>query len=131
MIRQTVYTLLTTDPTLASQVPVGRWFERGSVVDTPPKPYVVLAHLGTDPRAGGRFAQLLGVYVHDDRGDFNNIDAILRAVRVRLEGAEQYAGPDGRLVSAVHQSTSDDLFDDGTATNTKNSVYRYVGVPNG
>lgn len=131
MIRKTVWELLTTDAAITAVVPVERWYERSATQDTPQCPYAVLADLGTDPRAGGKFARLLGVYVHDERGNYGRIDTVLRLVRARLEAAEQYVGTDGRLVSAGFQSTSDDGFDDATATNTKNSVFRVVGVPNG
>lgn len=131
MIRRTIWERITTDASITALVPVERWYERGATKDTPPTPYAVLADLGTDPRGGGKFARLLGVYVHDDRGNFGRIDDVLTLVRARLESAEQYVGTDGRLVSAGFQSTSDDGFDDATSTNTKNSVFRVVGVPNG
>jgi hypothetical protein len=131
MIRATLYELLTTDATLTAVVPAERWYERSATTDTPPTPYAVLADLGTDARAAGKFARLYGVYVHDDRGSYTRIDNALSLVRSRLESAAQYLGSDGRLVSATLQSTSDDSFDDATATNTKNSVFRVVGVPNG
>lgn len=127
MIRATIWQLLTTDPAITALVPAERWFQRGSVVDTPITPYGVLADLGTDTDP----TRQLYVAVHDERGSYVAIEGVLRLVRTRLEAAEQYGGSDGRLVSAKHLTTSEDVVDDATNTNVKSSIYRYLGVSNG
>jgi hypothetical protein len=129
-IRKTMYEALITDATLIALVPAERWLERGSVVDVPSRPYVVHACLGTAP-VSGRNAWVWGVWVHDERGDFNRIDDVLTKVQARLTGLQQFVGTDGRLVQADWQSTSEDGFDDATNTNVKQSTYQIVGVRNG
>jgi hypothetical protein len=120
---------LVADPALTAVVPAARWVQRGAVVDIPSRPYVVLADLGTDVRGTG-VTGLFGVYVHDDRGSYLSIDDLLDLVKSRMESVQQFVGTDGRIVEASWQGHSEDVFDDPTNTNVKNSTYRVVGVKN-
>jgi hypothetical protein len=125
MLRQTVYALITGDSTVTDVVPA--WYDRSAVLDTPETPYGVLGWEPELAKGGRRWTYSLNVYVHDNRGDFNRIDAALKAVRALLEGTLQYTGLDGTIVQADYRGTSGDQVDQATGTNVKFSSWEVVG----
>jgi hypothetical protein len=134
-MRATIHTLLTSTPALTAVVPSPRWYQAGSVVDNPYTPFVVLRWLAPVPgNVIGRFAKQLRVDVHDSRGSYANIEALLGSpdkgtgVYGVLSGLQNYVGSDGRITQADYLGHSGDQEDDVYGTNYKFSSWQVIGV---
>jgi len=70
------------------------------------------------------------IWIHSKGADYGVIDDALQSIYGRLHGAEHVPeqGGSAELIRAEWQSDSDDLFDPGFRTITKNSLYRLTGT---
>lgn len=134
-MRKTVYGLLTTTPALTAVVPAARWYAPGAVVDAPVKPFVVLRWLSPVASAArGRFLRQLRVDVHDTRGSYSRIDALLGnpdtggGIYGVLAPLVQFVGIDGRITETTYLGHSGDQEDDVYQTNYKFSSWQVIGV---
>jgi hypothetical protein len=134
-VRKTVYTALTSVSALTAVVPVERWFEAGAVVDQPVKPFVVLRWIApVSASTSGRWLNQLRVDVHDERGDYNRIDALLGnpysggGIYDVLSGLLDYVGPDGRITQCDYLNHSGDQEDEVYGTNFKFTSWQVIGV---
>lgn len=134
-MRATIRNVLLATPALSSAVPAARWYAPGAVVDNPPKPFVVLRWLA--PVAGAAtnaWLNQLRVDVHDNRGSYKNIDAILGSptkgggVYAVLSGLLDHVGVDGRITQCDYLGHSGDEEDDTYMTNFKFSSWQVIGV---
>lgn len=132
-MRQAIYTALTADAGLLTQVPIARWYEPGAVIDQPPKPFIVLRWIAPVPGNGGRWLNQLRVDIHDTRGDYSRIDAILGnpysggGIYDVLAGLTDYVGPDGRITQCDYLNHSGDQEDEVYGTNYKFSSWQVIG----
>jgi hypothetical protein len=134
-VRKTLYQALTGTPALTVVVPAVRWFGAGGVVDVPPTMFVVLRWLAPVPsNAIGRYLNQLRVDVHDKRGSYDRIEALLGnpytggGIYDVLAGISNLTGPDGRIVQCDYLNHSGDQEDDVYNTNYKFTSWQVIGV---
>lgn len=126
-VRETVFTLLTTDSELTDLGITADSVWNIEALDNPDrrKPFVVTAW-STTPRPqhpGARRRDLL-VWAHDEGADYTRIDAILERVRQILVGITDQGG----ITQVDWEGASSDLYDDGFRTITRNSGFRVIGA---
>jgi hypothetical protein len=113
-----------------------RWFAAGAVVDRPKEEmFVVLRWLAPVPSgAAGRFLNQLRVDVHDRRGSYTRIDALLGnpysggGIYDVLSGIVDLSGADGRVTQCDYLNHSGDQEDETYGTNYKFSSWQVIGV---
>lgn len=136
-MRATIYQALTGSGALTAVVPTERWYEAGAVVDSTPLPFVVLRWLSPVIGGGGRWLNQLRVDVHDTRGDYSRIDALLGnpysggGIYDVLTGLLDHVGPDGRITQCDYLNHSGDQEDEVYGTNFKFSSWQVIGVTTG
>lgn len=132
-MRKTIYAALTATTALTDIVPAARWYGAGAVVDVPVKPFVVLRWLAPVPGAT-RWLNQLRVDVHDERGSYERIDALLGnpysggGIYDVLTGLVDYVGSDGRITQCDYLNHSGDQEDDVYLTNYKFTSWQVIGV---
>lgn len=128
-LQKTVMALMVGTPAVMAVVPEEKWFARGSTIDAPEPPYVVLAWGGTLTSSVRRSGQLLSIYMHDAIGSYEFIREVIHPViKPTLKEAQQYVGPDGyRLVQADYLGVSADLSDPDKKTGFVYSSWIVVG----
>lgn len=134
-MRRTVYGLLTGSAPLTAIVPADRWYAAGNAIDKPQTPFVVLRWLSPVP---GQFRlhmlRQLRVDVHDKRGSYSNIEALLgnpdtgTGVYGVLAPIADLVGADGRITQADYLGHSGDQEDETYNTNMKFSSWQLIGV---
>jgi hypothetical protein len=133
-MRKTIYSALTSASALTAIVPIERWYEAGAVIDTPRRPFVVLRWIAPVPSASGRWLNQLRVDVHDQRGDYSRIEALLGnpysggGIYALLTGLTDYVGSDGRITQCDYLNHSGDQEDEDYKTNYKFSSWQVIGV---
>jgi hypothetical protein len=134
MMRATIRNLLVGTPALTAIVPGNRWYTPGNVVDHSPRPFVVLRWLSPVESGGGRLAEQLRIDVHDSRGSYARIDALLGSRHLGtgiygvLSGIQNHVGVDGRITQADFLGHSGDQEDITYNTNMKFSSWQVIGV---
>lgn len=126
MMRKVVFDILSNDAVFSGLMP--NLYERGSVVDSPAKPFAVYAMVGS-PRAKRTMPMVprLELWCYDDRGDYSVIDeALARADELFLAVTHRVVD-DQRIASADPQGWSGDLYDDVYQANARNASYLLVG----
>lgn len=132
-MKATIYSVLTGTPALTAIVPANRWHAAGAVLDRPAKPFVVLRWLAP-VEVGGRLAEQLRIDVHDVRGDYSRIEALLGSrhkgdgIYGVLSSLQNYVGVDGRITQADFIGHSGDQEDITYGTNVKFSSWQVIGV---
>ena len=126
-MRKTMYQFLVAQAPLLAVVPVSRWYQAGSVVDVPVKPFVVLRWLAPVPLAAG-FGRQLRLDVHDTRGSYANIHAFNRAATAALKSVVDLVGVDGRITQCDFLGSGGDQEDDTYKTNYSFTSWQVIGV---
>lgn len=125
MSRAAVFSLLSADTQLqALGINTGTVYG-SNAVDTPDaKPFVIL-HWGMRAREFGLVGdQNLTVWAHDEPADYARINEILERVKAILTSAVHVDGGDGTILTlATWNGDSDDFYDDGYETVSKNSGF--------
>lgn len=134
-MRKIVYNALTGSAGLTAIVPAERWYAAGAVIDKPVLPFVVLRWLAPVPSSAiGKFLNQLRVDVHDERGSYSTIDALLGnpysggGIYDVLSGILDLAGPDGRITQCDYLNHSGDQESEEYGTNYKFSSWQVIGV---
>jgi len=134
-MRATVRNLILSTPTLLAVVPADRWYAPGGVVDSPPKPFVVLRWLApVTGNAKSTFAKQLRVDVHDKRGSYQKIEQVLGSpdkgtgIYGLFSAVHDLVGVDGRITQMDYLGHSGDQEDDTYMTNFKFSSWQVIGV---
>lgn len=137
-MRRTIHSLLVGQTSLTSLIPTERWYQQGSVIDVPKKPFAVLQWLSpVSGDARGTFANQLQVRVYDDRGSYLDIDRILGGphrsggVYPILAGVTDLVGPDGRVTQCDYLGTSGDDVDVDYRANVKWASWQIIGRTTG
>jgi len=126
-MRKTMYQFLVAQAPLLAVVPVSRWYQAGSVVDVPVKPFAVLRWLAPVPLAVG-FGRQLRLDVHDTRGSYANIDTFNRAATAALKSVVDLVGVDGRITQCDFLGSGGDQEDDTYKTNYSFTSWQVIGV---
>lgn len=107
-------------------------FSSGAVREDnlPPSPFAVVRLGISAPGMGEVRRASCTVWIHSKGADYAVIDDALQSIYGRLSGAEHVSeqGGSAELIRAEWESTSDDLYDPGFRTITKNSLYRLIGT---
>lgn len=126
-VRETVFTLLTTDAELQAEgIDVDSVWNI-EAVDNPDrgKPFLVTAwaEVPRPTHPAARRRNLL-VWAHDEGGDYSRIDRILERVRQLLVGTVHQGG----ITQVDWEGASGDLYDTGFRTITRNTGFRVIGA---
>jgi hypothetical protein len=134
-MRQTIHQYLTGLSNLTDIVPAERWWTPGRVIDRPVLPFVVLRWLApVQGNVSTRYMRQLRVDVHDTRGSYANIEALLGSedlstgVYGALSGLAQHVGPDGRVTQCDYLGHSGDNESSDYNSNFMFSSWRVIGV---
>jgi hypothetical protein len=127
-VRKALKEVLAANAPLVAALPANRWFAAGAVTDTPTRPFIVLRWLSPVSLDGGRYGEQLQVQVHDERGSYVRIEAVLKLVDPVLRGVAQYVGSDGRITQCDYTGHSGDQEDLDLGTNMKFSSWQVIGV---
>lgn len=136
-MRATIYSALTGDAGLLAAVPIERWYGAGAVIDNPVGGgmFAVLRWLAPVPSsASGKYLNQLRVDVHDARGSYSRIDALLGnpysggGIYDVLSGLLNYSGSDGRVTQCDYLNHSGDQESEEFGTNFKFSSWQVIGV---
>jgi hypothetical protein len=127
-MRKAIVELLQASAPLVAQVPAARWYAAGAVEDTPQTPFIVVRWLSPVPLVPS-WGEQLRLDVHDNRGSYTRIDAVLKLIKAVLEPAEQYVGSDGRITQCDYTGHSGDQEDPDKGTNMKFCSWQVIGVP--
>jgi len=122
--RAAVQSILESDSALAA---LGFLSIFGSnAADTVPDDRFIICHWSTGAAAfSDRGTDSLFIWAHDKDRDYTAIDAALSRIKDLLLNAVHVVGADGRtLTQATLVGWSDDIYDDGYATCTKNIELR-------
>lgn len=133
-MRATIHQLLTGTPSLAALIPPLRWFQAGAVPDVPVKPFAVLRWISpVASEARGSFLHQLRVEVHDNRGSYARIDAVLGdpdrggGVWGVLAPLADFTGVDGRITQVDYLGDAGDQEDPVYKTNFKAQLWQVIG----
>lgn len=123
--RAAVQTLLETDVTLSS---LGlEAIYSANAADTPQEAIFAAIHWDSKPKSfGDRGVETLVIWFHDHDRDYAKIDSMIERTIVILEAAVHLSGADGILTCATWNGTSQDLYDDGYNTVTKNVSFQAI-----
>jgi hypothetical protein len=134
-VRKTIYQVLTATPALTAVVPAERWYGAGAVIDRPQTMFVVLRWIAPVPSSAvGHYLNQLRVDVHDKRGNYDSIEALLgnpysgSGIYNVLANLLDHSGPDGRIVQCDYLNHSGDQESDVYGTNYKFSSWQVIGV---
>lgn len=123
LIRQAI----ANDATIASLGVVPEMVQAGDM-DTPSgRPFINLRWSVTTPGLATVDYRDLTVWVHDEPGDYDRIDRIIRRIRSILADKVGVAHSYGYLVVVEWNGDSEDLVDDGHGTITRTTSFRIVG----
>lgn len=93
-----------------------------------PTPHLILRMGAREPGIGQVFRRSLEVWAHDQPGDYGIIDGLLNRCRLVLEAIQAFHTEDGKWITCVEwQGDSEDLFDEGPGTITRNSSFLIIG----
>lgn len=127
-MRKTVYSLL---KDVHPDIPAERWYQMGSIDETPEKPFGVYRLAMTQPGVTRRSKYRptsLEVWVHDTPGSYTRIDEVLNAVEDVLDAViYASAAPTESISAADFVSKSPDLDDTGFRTICKMSSFNIIG----
>lgn len=130
-MRPALYEKLTTDAILLGLVPAVRHYERGSMLDIPETPFVVVAWGIQQSLGPGLSTRDLEIWVHQQRGDYSVCDQYLARVITVLQGISNYSysvpAENSRLSTVTWEATSGDLDDRDYQTNTRHADFRVTG----
>jgi hypothetical protein len=133
-MRKTIRDLLLASAPLTNLVPAERWYSPGAVLDHPVTPFVVLRWIAPVLSGGpGQYAHQLRVDVHDKRGSYANIEALLggpykaNGVYSILFGLAGVTGADGYIAQTDYLGESGDQEDETYATNYMFSSWQICG----
>lgn len=131
MSRAAIYNALKEDAVISSAAP-GYGCYPNNAADTPEEQqFLILRWLDTTPGpVKGRGPQALQVWAHDHSGSYEIIDKMLKRVTEVLLSLTHVQGGDGKTVTCVDWTgESQDLYDDGFRTITRNAAFTVVSRP--
>jgi hypothetical protein len=123
--RAAVHGLLSSDPELQE---LGFTVYGSNAADTvDEKRFLIVSWQPGSAAFGKHGSEAVLVWAHDKDRDYTAVDAALSRVRDLLHDATHIVGEDGRtLTTARWNGVSDDLYDDGYGTVTKNADFTVV-----
>lgn len=93
-----------------------------------PTPHLILRMGVREKGVGHVFRRELTVWAHDRSGDYSIIDALLNRCRVVLGAIASHSMIDGNWITCIEWTgDSEDGYDDGPGTITRNSTYIIIG----
>lgn len=93
-----------------------------------PAPYLILRMGARERGVGEVFRRRLEIWAHDKSGDYTVIDELLNRCRIVLTAMRAVSTGDSKWITCVEwQDDSEDLYDEGPGTITRNSSYIIIG----
>lgn len=116
------------DPTIQSLGVVPGMVQAGDMDSPEGRPFINLRWSVTTPGMGGVDFRQVVIWVHDEPGDFDRIDQIIRRIKDILSAMVGQPHAYGYLNQAEWLGDSEDLVDDGHGTITRTTSFRLVGT---
>lgn len=133
-MRATVRDLIIADTALTAFIPAERWFQLGSVLDVPVKPFAILRWITPVPgNASGSYAHQLRIELYEARGSYAKTDAALGGpyrtggLYDILCNAFGVTGSDGYIAQADFLGNSGDDVNVDYKANMKYSSWQIIG----
>lgn len=130
-LRRFIHSLMSTDAELTQLVDAADFYDgQGIDADTvPPRPFVVVRWGLLSPGMNHVYRQQITLWAHDKSADYSHhILPILRRVRALFGAVVAAPTANGHINSIAWDGDSEDLFDEGFGTITRNSAYTIVGT---
>jgi len=129
-MRELMYGLIARDPDLNLLIPEERWYSSGGMIDTPVRPFAVM-RFGVRSRGVGDTRRVpFTVWVHQEKGSFDIVDAVIRRIKVILEQSAGIVQGSTVLVCADWSGDSEDLQDPEHRTNVRTTGWTLIGKDN-
>jgi len=126
-MRSLLYAAIVNEPDLITAIPANRWIAGGAVDTAPARPFAVIRIVDGPPSISKAVQPRAQIWIHDNRGSYTRIDAILAILRQTLENAFPAEDSNSRIVCAEWTGDSPDLTDEGYNTNTRYSSFTLTG----
>lgn len=133
-MRATVRDLIVADAGLTAFIPTQRWFQVGSVLDSPPLPFGILRWITPVPSdAAGHYMHQLRIELYDKRGSYKGIDAALGGLYLSggiypiFKNIMAHTGSDGYIAQADFLGNSGDDVHVEYKANFKYSSWQIIG----
>lgn len=126
-MRRLLYQVLTGNSELTNIIPAARWFQQGSIDDQADRPFAVFGFTSVLPTPSRAPQPQVQIWIHDKKGSYNRIDAVLGILRKYLESLPEVSDGESRIVDVIWASDSPDLVDDGFDTNVRYSSFILTG----
>lgn len=132
-MRETIHTLLTTDPAFNAIVAPELLFAGGAVPDAPGAfPFGIERWGPSTKELGPAYSQTFALWIYDDAGDYLRIGDALRAARARLSTIDQSGARTvnntGVIMGVHYLGSSGDLYDQGYHALVQNASWRIVAT---
>lgn len=126
-VRELVFGALIKDPELnVLGIDANHVWSKGSVEGPQPTPFVVIAWGNVERGFGPVNSAECTLYVHDDIGNYDTINAIVMRLRSLMESLAA-SGPSANWIIDVRwQGDSGELSDDSYKTNMRNASFNVV-----
>lgn len=126
-MRKLVYQALTSSLPLVAEIPIARWLQAGAADHQPVRPFAVIRIVDGPPSISKAVQPNLQIWVHDNRGSYTKIDAIIELIKAAFTAALPLEDSTSRLVDANWTGDGPDLVDDGFNTNTRFTNFTLTG----
>jgi hypothetical protein len=133
-MRRTVRDLIVANGTLTAVIPTERWYSPGGVLDHPVFPFAILRWIApVSGAAKGSFSHQLRIDVHDRRGSYDRIEAVLGGpyrsggVYPIIAGIAGVTGVDGYIGQTDFLGDSGDQEDEVYGSNYKFLSWQIMG----
>jgi hypothetical protein len=127
-MKKIVYDAVTNDVTLLSLIPVAQWVASSMADETTPRPFAAI-RWGTRGRGVTSTTGScdLQVWVHDEPGSYDTIDAAIRRLKSVLPAVEGVTDGTEYVACIRWEDESGELADDIRRTITRNIRFTVIG----
>ena len=129
------WNVLAGDARVTALVPANRIVEMSTMLSTVPSPFPFIAYSTTvNQRSGhGTGMSTIEVTAYDERGTYDGVDAVLRAVRLAVADAGERTrvrtdGTTVKLVESVWLGEGPELNDPDLQANMRSTSFQLVGI---
>jgi hypothetical protein len=126
-VRALLYQLLINDMELLSLIPSERWIQQGAMDKPPLRPFAVVMFADRPRSTVGSAQPRVTVWVHDERGSYDNIDKVIHRLEELLSSTENLEDATSRIACIRWEASSGDLTDDQYNTNVRTATFSLTG----
>ena len=126
-MRALLYAAIVASPSLTDVIPADRWIAGGSVDELPDRPFAVIRITDAPPSVSKSTQPRVGIWVHDNRGSYSRIDAVLGSLRTVLAAIVDVQDANNRISCIEWTGDSPDLIDTDYNTNVRTASFVVTG----